>query len=290
MTATLLDGKALAARLRSQLAEEVAPWAQRHGVRPTLAAVLVGDDPASRVYVGKKQQACRKAGLESRLVELPPDVPQARLLETVDQLNADPDVHGVLVQLPLPPQIETQEVLRRVDPRKDVDGFHPENVGLLVQGRPRFVPCTPAGICRLLQHYEIPTAGRHVVVLGRSDIVGKPVANLLLRRGPEGDATVTVCHSRTPEPVRFTREADILIAAVGRPRMVTADMVRPGATVIDVGINRTPEGLVGDVDFEAVRRVAGFITPVPGGVGPLTVAMLLWNTFQAARCQVEQAG
>ena len=290
MTATLLDGKALAARLRSQLAEEVAPWAQRHGVRPTLAAVLVGDNPASRVYVGKKQQACRKAGLESRLVELPADVPQARLLETVDQLNADPGVHGVLVQLPLPPQMETQEVLRRVDPRKDVDGFHPENVGLLVQGRPRFVPCTPAGICRLLQHYEIPTAGRHVVVLGRSDIVGKPMANLLLRRGPEGDATVTVCHSRTPEPARFTREADILIAAVGRPRMVTDDMVRPGATVIDVGINRTPEGLVGDVDFEAVRQVAGFITPVPGGVGPLTVAMLLWNTFQAARCQVEQAG
>ncbi len=290
MTATLLDGKALAARLRSQLAEEVAPWAQRHGVRPTLAAVLVGDNPASRVYVGKKQQACRKAGLESRLVELPADVPQSRLLETVDQLNADPGVHGVLVQLPLPPQIETQEVLRRVDPRKDVDGFHPENVGLLVQGRPRFVPCTPAGICRLLQHYEIPTAGRHVVVLGRSDIVGKPMANLLLRRGPEGDATVTVCHSRTPEPARFTREADILIAAVGRPRMVTADMVCPGATVIDVGINRTPEGLVGDVDFEAVRQVAGFITPVPGGVGPLTVAMLLWNTFQAARCQVEQAG
>ncbi len=290
MTATLLDGKALAARLRSQLAEEVAPWAKRHGLRPTLAAVLVGDNPASRVYVGKKQQACRKVGLESRLVELPADVSQARLLETVDQLNADPGVHGVLVQLPLPPQIETQEVLRRVDPRKDVDGFHPENVGLLVQGRPRFVPCTPAGICRLLQHYEIPTAGRHVVVLGRSDIVGKPMANLLLRRGPEGDATVTVCHSRTPEPARFTREADILIAAVGRPKMVTADMVRPGATVIDVGINRTPEGLVGDVDFDAVRQVAGFITPVPGGVGPLTVAMLLWNTFQAARGQVEQAG
>ncbi len=287
MSATILDGKKLAAQLRSRLGEQVAPWSQRHGVQPTLAAVLVGDDPASRVYVGKKQQACRKAGLESRLVELPGDTSQQQLLDVVAELNDDSGVHGILVQLPLPEHIDTQAVLRHVDPRKDVDGFHPENVGLLVQGSPRFVPCTPAGIVRLLQHYEIATAGRHAVVLGRSDIVGKPLANLLLQRGAGGDATVTVCHSRTPDVAQFTRQADILVAAVGRPQMVTAEMVRPGAVVVDVGINRTDRGLVGDVDFDSVSRVAGYLTPVPGGVGPLTVAMLLENTFRAARLQVE---
>ncbi len=287
MSAIILDGKKLAAEIRSRLGEQVAPWVQRHGVRPTLAAVLVGEDPASRVYVGKKQQACRKAHLESRLVELSSEVSQRQLLQLLDELNADPGVHGILVQLPLPKHIDTQAVLQHIDPRKDVDGFHPENVGLLVQGRPRFVPCTPAGICRLLERYEIATTGRHAVVLGRSDIVGKPLANLLLQRGAGGDATVTICHSRTPDLARFTRQADILVAAVGRPRMVTAEMVRPGAVVVDVGINRTEQGLVGDVDFDSVSQVAGYITPVPGGVGPLTVAMLLENTFQAARLQVE---
>jgi len=287
VTATVLDGKKLAAQLRSQLAEQVAAWSSQHRVVPTLAAVLVGEDPASRVYVGKKQRACRKAGLESRLVELPQHTPQERLLEVIAELNADRAVHGILVQLPLPEHIDTQVVLRHVDPQKDVDGFHPENVGLLVQGTPRFVPCTPAGILRLLHHYKIPTAGRHVVVLGRSQIVGKPLANLLLQRGAGGDATVTVCHSRTPDLARFTRQAEILVAAVGRPGMVGAEMLRPGVVVVDVGINRTEQGLVGDVDFASVKQVASYLTPVPGGVGPLTVAMLLWNTFQAAQLQVE---
>jgi methylenetetrahydrofolate dehydrogenase (NADP+)/methenyltetrahydrofolate cyclohydrolase len=205
------------------------------------------------------------------------------VLALIHKLNKDPDVHGILVQLPLPAGLDPARVLQAVNPLKDVDAFHPENVGLLVQGRPRFVPCTPHGIVELLKRRSVPIAGRHVVILGRSDIVGKPLANMLLQRGT--DATVTVCHSRTSDVGQLTRLADILVVAIGRPRFVTAEMVKPGAAVIDVGMNRTPEGLVGDVDFEGVRDVAGMITPVPGGVGPLTVTMLLHNTLVAARVQ-----
>jgi methylenetetrahydrofolate dehydrogenase (NADP+)/methenyltetrahydrofolate cyclohydrolase len=252
-------------------------------VKPCLAAVLVGEDAASEVYVRSKRKACERCGMDSQLHRLPTSTTTSELLALVAQLNASPIVHGILVQLPLPQHIDEQRVLDAVAPTKDVDGFHPENVGLLSQGRPRFVPCTPAGIQQLLQRSRVETAGRHAVVLGRSDIVGKPMSMLLLQKGKSADATVTVCHSRTQNLPDITRQADILIAAIGRPNFVTAEMVKPGAVVVDVGINRTAAGLVGDVDFHAVREVAGMITPVPGGVGPLTVTMLLHNTLSAAR-------
>ncbi len=283
MTANILDGKALAAQLRQETAEQVAALRAAGGPAPCLAAVLVGDDPASEVYVRNKRRACEQAGMVSQLHRLPADCSEAELLALLDRLNADATVHGILVQLPLPRSINTTRVLDHVAPAKDVDCFHPVNVGLMVQGRPRFLPCTPAGVQRLLLHYGIETAGKHAVIVGRSEIVGKPLANMLLARGPGGDATVTVCHSRTQNIAELTRQADILIAAVGRPEMITADMVKPGATVVDVGINRTEEGLKGDVAFESVRAVAGWITPVPGGVGPLTIAMLLQNTYTAAQ-------
>lgn len=283
MTANILDGKALAAQLRQETAEQVAALRCAGGPAPCLAAVLVGDDPASEVYVRNKRRACEQAGMVSQLHRLPADCSEAELLALLDRLNADATVHGILVQLPLPRSINTTRVLDHVAPAKDVDCFHPVNVGLMVQGRPRFLPCTPAGVQRLLLHYGIETAGKHAVIVGRSEIVGKPLANMLLARGPGGDATVTVCHSRTQNIAELTRQADILIAAVGRPEMITADMVKPGATVVDVGINRTEEGLKGDVAFESVRAVAGWITPVPGGVGPLTIAMLLQNTYTAAQ-------
>lgn len=282
MTANILDGKALAAQLRQETAEQVAALRAAGGPAPCLAAVLVGDDPASEVYVRNKRRACEQAGMVSQLHRLPADCSEAELLALLDRLNADATVHGILVQLPLPRSINTTRVLDHVAPAKDVDCFHPVNVGLMVQGRPRFLPCTPAGVQRLLLHYGIETAGKHAVIVGRSEIVGKPLANMLLARGPGGDATVTVCHSRTQNIAELTRQADILIAAVGRPEMITADMVKPGATVVDVGINRTEEGLKGDVAFESVRAVAGWITPVPGGVGPMTIAMLLVNTLESA--------
>ncbi len=284
--AQILDGKALAQTIQAEIAAEVSRFVGQHQVKPTLAAVLVGRDPASQVYVRSKRRACERAGMDSRLHELPAETSTSELLRLVEDLNADPAVHGILVQLPLPEQIDTAAVLRAVRPQKDVDCFHPENVGLLVQGRPRFVPGTPAGVQQILLRSGVETAGRHVVILGRSQIVGKPLASLLLQRGPGGDATVTVCHSRSRDVPAITRTADILVAAIGRPKFVTADMVRPGAVVIDVGINRTPEGIVGDVDFEAVRQVAGKLTPVPGGVGPLTVTMLLRNTLTAAQEQM----
>lgn len=283
MTATILDGKALAERIRADLTAEVAEFIHNNGITPCLAAVLVGDDPASEVYVRNKRRACEQVGIDSRLERLPASATSDDLLKLVGRLNKDDLVHGILVQLPLPPQIEPHRVLQAVAPHKDVDAFHPENVGRLVQGRPRFLPCTPRGISELLAHYDVETAGRHAVVLGRSEIVGKPMALLLMRKGTGGDATVTVCHSRSRNLAEVTRSADILIAAAGQPRLVTADMVRPGAVVVDVGTNRTPEGLVGDVDFAAVREVAGMISPVPGGVGPLTIAMLLKNTLAAAQ-------
>ncbi|GIW96733.1 MAG: bifunctional protein FolD [Pirellulaceae bacterium] len=290
MAVTILDGKATAKAIREELQLEVQQWVNDGGPVPTLAAVLVGDDPASRVYVRNKERACQQAGMFSRLTHLPTDTSTAALLKLLDQLNADPAIHGILVQLPLPSQIDSQTVLDHVCPQKDVDAFAPENVGLLVQGRPRFLPCTPHGVLQLLHRYSIPTRGKHVVVVGRSDIVGKPMANMLVQRdcglGPEyANATVTIGHSLTANLADITRQADILIAAVGRPRLITADMVRPGAVVIDVGINRVEDGLVGDVHYEEVAKVAAAITPVPGGVGPLTIAMLLRNTMLACRLQ-----
>lgn len=288
MTARILDGKSIAKQIQSELADEVATFVEASGVIPCLAAVLVGEDPASQVYVRNKERACARVGMSSQLHRLSPDTSTAQLLELVQQLNQASDVHGILVQLPLPQQIDEQAVLDAIDPAKDVDAFHPENVGLLSQGRPRYLPCTPHGIQQILFRSEIRTSGKQVVVLGRSDIVGKPVASMLAQRtsiyGPDyANATVTICHSRTENLADVTRTADVLVAAIGRANFVTAEMVKPGAAVVDVGINRTDEGLVGDVDFAAVSQTASAITPVPGGVGPLTVTMLLHNTFTAAR-------
>jgi methylenetetrahydrofolate dehydrogenase (NADP+) / methenyltetrahydrofolate cyclohydrolase len=285
MPATILDGKALAEKLRAETAEEVKTFVQAGGVIPCLAAVLVGDDPGSQVYVRNKQKACEKAGIRSILHKLSAETLESELLDLVDRLNRDPAVHGILVQLPLPKQIEEKQVLDAVAPLKDVDCFHPENVGLMVQNRPRFLPCTPHGVHEFLLRNQVPIAGANVVVLGRSDIVGKPMAIMLMQRGRTCDATVTVCHSRTKNLPEITRQADILIVAIGKANFLAADMVKPGATVIDVGINRTDAGLVGDVDFHAVKEIAGLISPVPGGVGPLTIAMLLRNTLEAARLQ-----
>jgi methylenetetrahydrofolate dehydrogenase (NADP+) / methenyltetrahydrofolate cyclohydrolase len=284
MTARLIDGKAIAARLRDEIAGEVAQFHEVQGIQPHLAAVLVGEDPASAVYVRNKRKACEQAGMLSSLHSLAATASEADLIELIDRLNADASVHGILVQLPLPKGIDEQRVLDAVAPLKDVDCFHPENVGRLVQGRPRFLPCTPQGCQWLLKEDGIITSGAHAVVLGRSEIVGKPMALLLMQRG--ADATVTICHSRTRDLAAIARQADILVAAIGKANFVTREMVKPGATVLDVGINRVDGKLVGDVDFEAVRCVAGAITPVPGGVGPMTIAMVLRNTLQAAQHQV----
>lgn len=283
MTAKILDGKALSQEIRAEIAEQTAEFTRETGVIPCLAAVLVGDDPASQVYVRNKQKACEKAGIESRLHRLPEATTQAELLALVDQLNRDDSVSGILVQLPLPDGLDESQVLDAIDPLKDVDAFHPENVGLMVQNRPRFLPCTPHGIQQMLLRCGIETSGAHVVIVGRSDIVGKPMSIMLMQKSDGANSTVTICHSRTKDLPEVCRQADILVVAIGKAKFLTADMVRPGAAVIDVGINRTEAGLVGDVDFEAVKEVAGAITPVPGGVGPLTVTMLLYNTLMAAR-------
>jgi methylenetetrahydrofolate dehydrogenase (NADP+) / methenyltetrahydrofolate cyclohydrolase len=283
MTAQILDGKALARQIRGELAAEVVDFIENNGVTPTLAAVLVGDDPASQVYVRNKRRDCDEVGIDSRLHRLSATTTQEELLSLIAKLNRDDEVHGILVQLPLPKQIDERAVLEAVSPNKDVDAFHPENVGRLVQGQPRFLPCTPSAVQQLLLRNDIPIAGQHVVVVGRSDIVGKPLSIMLAQRGKGGDATVTLCHSRTPDLAAVTRQADILVVAIGRANFVTGEMIRPGATVIDVGINRIESGLVGDVDFDSATKVAGRITPVPGGVGPLTRVMLLVNTLTAAR-------
>jgi methylenetetrahydrofolate dehydrogenase (NADP+)/methenyltetrahydrofolate cyclohydrolase len=282
MTARILDGTALAQVIRTEVAREVARLSG-NGQKPGLAAVLVGEDPASAVYVRSKGKACEEAGMHSVTLRLPASTSEAELLETLDRLNADLQIHGILVQLPLPKHINSEKVLRRIDPSKDVDGFHPVNVGKLVIGdKTAFRPATPYGVQQMLIRSGIETKGAHAV------IVGRPMANLLIQQGPGGDATVTVCHSRTRDLPAVTRTADILIAAIGKAEFVTADMVRPGAVVIDVGINRVddasrPRGyrLAGDVAFEPVSRIASAITPVPGGVGPMTIAMLLQNTLQA---------
>jgi methylenetetrahydrofolate dehydrogenase (NADP+) / methenyltetrahydrofolate cyclohydrolase len=288
VSARILDGTAIAKAIRQEVAAEVSRLRSK-GRKPGLAAVLVGEDPASAVYVRSKGKACEEAGMHSVTIRLPVDTPEPELLDTVDRLNADPEINGILVQLPLPKHINSEKVLRRIDPSKDVDGFHPVNVGKLVTGdKTAFRPATPYGVQQMLLRSGIETKGAHAVIVGRSNIVGKPMASLLIQQGPGGDATVTVCHSRTRDLPSVTRLADILIAAIGKPEFVTADMVRPGAVVIDVGINRVddasrPRGyrLVGDVAYDSVAQIASAITPVPGGVGPMTIAMLLQNTLQA---------
>jgi len=282
MPALLIDGKSLAATVRAEQKDAVGSLAAR-GVRPGLAAILAGNDPASRVYVRNKARACEETGVHSEVHEFPEQVSETELLERIAKLNADPRVHGIVVQLPLPRQLDAARVLAAVSPAKDVDGFHAVNLGALLQGRPGFVPGTPAGVMRLLAHAGVPLAGRQAVIVGRSTIVGKPLALLLLQK----DATVTICHSKTTDLAAVTRQADILVAAVGHAKLIAAGMVKPGACVIDVGINRLADGtLAGDVDFAAVRDVAGWITPVPGGVGPMTVAMLIVNTVRAAQLSI----
>jgi len=287
----LLDGKALAKTIKTELAGEVIEFIENNSIVPKLAAVLVGEDPASDVYVRNKQRSCEQVGIESELHRLPAETTQEDLLNLIARLNKSVEVHGILVQLPLPKHIDSTKILDAIHPRKDVDAFHPENVGRLSQGRPRFLPCTPNGVMQILHRHNISASGKNVAIVGRSDIVGKPLAMLLSQKSSHlgadaANATVTLCHSRTADLAAVTRQADILVAAIGVAKFVKADMVKPGAAVIDVGINRTDDGLVGDVDFDAVREVAGHITPVPGGVGPLTVAMLMQNTLAAARLQV----
>jgi methylenetetrahydrofolate dehydrogenase (NADP+)/methenyltetrahydrofolate cyclohydrolase len=278
MAAQILDGKSLAAAIRTELKQKVAALVQR-GVRPGLAVVLAGDDAASRVYVRNKTLAAGEIGVHSELHEFRQDVSEATLLSKIKDLNADRAVHSILVQLPLPKHIDAARVLETIAPAKDVDGFHEVNLGALMAGRPGVVPCTPAGVMRLIEHAGVPLAGRQAVVIGRSNIVGKPVALLLLQK----DASVTICHSKSRHLSEIARQADILVAAVGRAKLVGREMVKPGACVIDVGVNRLADGkLAGDVDFEAVKNVAGWITPVPGGVGPMTIAMLLENCLRAA--------
>ena len=290
MSARVIDGKAIGKTVRADVAVEVAGLREQ-GVVPGLTVVLVGENSASQVYVRMKGRACDEAGMKSEILRLPDTTTQDELLAAIDRLNADPTVHGMLVQLPLPDRIAEQEILLRIDPRKDVDGFHPVNVGKLVLGDPTgFRPATPYGVQEMLIRSGIETSGAHAVIVGRSNIVGKPMANLLIQKGPAGNATVTVCHSRTKDIGAVTREADILIVAIGKPEFITADMVKPGAAVIDVGINRLDDAtmekgyrLVGDVAYQEVAEVASAITPVPGGVGPMTIAMLLKNTVQAAK-------
>jgi len=281
MTARILDGNALSATVRARLADRAAALGAR-GVQPCLAVLLVGENPASAVYVRNKVKACEAAGVRSLRYDYPADVEPAAVLARIAALNADATVHGILVQLPLPPQFDAETVLAAVSPDKDVDGFHAVNSGLLMQGHPAFIPCTPYGVMEMLKSENVPLKGAEAVIIGRSNIVGKPMAMLLLH----ASATVTVCHSQTRDLAAHCRRADILVAAIGKPRFVRADMVKPGAVVIDVGINRLPEAeggkLCGDVDFAAVKEVASLVTPVPGGVGPMTITMLLANTIESA--------
>ena len=288
MSAVIMDGKAISKEIQAEIAAEVATFTKQSGITPCLAAVLVGDDPASEVYVRNKHRACERVGIKSQMHKLPASTTEEELLSLIDSLNQASDVHGILIQLPLPTGIDTLRVLDAVNPRKDVDAFHPENVGLISQGRPRFLPCTPHGVQQILDRCGVELSGKHAVIVGRSDIVGKPMSMLLTAkdstRGPQAaNATVTICHSRTRNLAEVCRSADVIIAAVGIANFVTVEMVKPGAVVVDVGINRTDEGLVGDVDFAAVSQIASQITPVPGGVGPLTVTMLMYNTFDAAK-------
>ena len=279
MPARILDGKAIAAQIQQEIKLELDELKEKHGITPGLAVVLVGENPASEVYVRNKGRKCEELGIRSIVKRLPESASEKEVIDTVIQLNEDESVHGIIVQLPLPSHIDPEVVISHIDPNKDVDGFHPVNVGWMFIGRNRFVPCTPAGIIEILDRSGIEIEGKRAVVVGRSNIVGKPLSILLLQR----NATVTVCHSRTTNLPEVTRQADILVAAVGKARLIKADMVKEGAVVIDVGINRVDDKIVGDVDFESVKEVASAITPVPGGVGPLTVIMLMRNTVQAAK-------
>lgn len=288
MTARIIDGKQIAAQMREELKQKVAALKAK-GVTPGLAVVLVGDDPASKSYVTAKEKACEEIGIYSSDNRLPATTTQAELLAIIDKFNKDPKIHGILVQLPLPKHINEDAVLLAIDPKKDVDGFHPVNVGRMVVGQEAYLPCTPHGVIQLLMRSGVKLDGAEVVVVGRSNIVGKPVANMLIQKAPTGNATVTICHTRTKNLAEHVRRADIIIAAAGRPNTVTAEMVKPGAVVIDVGVNRIDDAskksgfrLVGDVDFEGVKEKASQITPVPGGVGPMTITMLLFNTVQSA--------
>ncbi|MEY2982520.1 MAG: bifunctional methylenetetrahydrofolate dehydrogenase/methenyltetrahydrofolate cyclohydrolase FolD [Planctomycetota bacterium] len=289
MTAEIIHGKQIAQDIRAELQQEVASLVAQ-GIRPGLGVILVGDDPASNSYVTAKEKACEEIGIYSDDNRLPAETTQDELLAKVAAMNADPKINGILVQLPLPKHIDEAAVLMAIDPSKDVDGFHPVNVGKMVVGEKAFLPCTPHGVIQMLLRSGVETSGAHAVVVGRSNIVGKPVANMLVQKQKGGDATVTVCHTRTRDLAAHVRQADIVIAAAGRPNTITADMVKPGAVVIDVGVNRIEDAtkkngfrLVGDVDFDAVAEVASKITPVPGGVGPMTITMLLWNTVEAAK-------
>ena len=289
MNATIIDGKRLAADTRARIARGVAALKEEKGTTPGLAVVLVGDNPASISYVTAKEKACAEAGIHSREIRMGADASEAEVVKTVLQLNSDPAIHGILVQLPLPKGISEKKVIDAIAPEKDVDGFTPVNVGRMLIGEDCFLPCTPHGIVKLIEVTGMDISGKHAVVIGRSNIVGKPVAALLARKGPHANATVTLCHTGTPDVAAYTRTADIVVVAAGRPGTLTGDMLKPGAVVIDVGVNRIPDAsrpkgfrLVGDADFESCAAVASAITPVPGGVGPMTITMLLWNTLLAA--------
>jgi len=289
MPAQIISGTEIAKQIREGLKQEIAELKEKHNLIPGLATILVGEDPASQVYVGSKVKTCEALGVHSERYDLPADTGEDKLLSLIDKLNKDPKVHGILVQLPLPKHINETRVLYAVDPKKDVDGFHPVNVGKLMIGEPDYLPCTPHGIQQLLIRSGVKIEGAEVVIVGRSNIVGKPIANILLQKKEGANATVTVCHTRTRDISLHTKRADILIVAAGKPKAITADMVKEGVVVIDVGVNRvgkTPEGkaiLVGDVDFDAVKEKAKAITPVPGGVGPMTITMLMLNTVKAAK-------
>lgn len=290
MRAQIIDGKKLAAETRAEIAAGVAALKVEKGVTPGLAVILVGDNPASVSYVTAKEKACREAGMYSREIRLPAETPEQVVVETVKALNADPAIHGILVQLPLPKGISEKKVVDAIAAEKDVDGFTPVNVGRMLIGEPCFLPCTPHGIVKLIEVTGMDIAGKHAVVIGRSNIVGKPVAALLARKGPHANATVTLCHTGTPDLSVYTKTADVVVVAAGRPNTLTGDMLKPGAVVIDVGVNRVPDAtkpkgyrLCGDADFASCAEVAAAITPVPGGVGPMTITMLLWNTLESAR-------
>jgi len=294
MAARIISGNEIAAQIREELQKEIEELKDKHGITPGLAVVLVGDNPASQVYVRNKNKSAHEIGIYSEQHNLEKTASEAEVLALVEKLNKDPKIHGILVQLPLPDQIDEKKVLNLIDPDKDVDGFHPMNLGRLMVGEPRFLPCTPYGVLKMLEYSGVDTKGRHVVVVGRSNIVGKPVANMLVQKAAGADATVTICHSRTRDLPAVTRLGDILIAAIGRPEFITADMVKEGAVVIDVGINRVDDPskekgfkLVGDVKFDEVAEKASAISPVPGGVGPMTITMLLYNTVQSARSRLE---
>jgi len=286
----VIDGNAVADEIRADLSESIDALGDA-GVEPGLATVLMSDDPASETYVSMKQRDCEEVGIDGIHVEIDPEAPAEELYDTIDELNADPDVHGILVQMPVPDHVDEREVLNRIDPVKDVDGFHPENVGKLVAGHARYKPCTPHGVQKLLEAADVDPEGKDVVIVGRSNIVGKPLANLLIQKTDLGNATVTVCHSRTNDVGAKTRNADVVVAACGVPKLVDGEMLTEGTTVIDVGVNRVDADndkgyeLVGDVDFESAKEKASAITPVPGGVGPMTRAMLLYNTVKAAGLQ-----